>query len=156
VFDLVVTAFCALTLVVLLFAGCGTTSKEEELFDTLLLATRNVLQFGRLASVMRQCVLLRGFHDDDGRVLIPGSDARRSGHSIFSRPKPIDLRTRNLDIDLEDDDVAVENAEMGQSLLFEANAERERSARRRSMTDMPRAAQAVADRDAEDVWAELG
>jgi len=55
VFDLILTLFCATTLLVLAFAGCGTTSKEEELLDTLLLIARNVLQFGRLASVMRQC-----------------------------------------------------------------------------------------------------
>lgn len=54
VFDLIVTVFCALTLLVLAFAGCGATSKEEEMLDTLLLVARNVLQFGRLASVMRQ------------------------------------------------------------------------------------------------------
>lgn len=50
------TIFCALTLLVLAFAKCGVGSKEEELFDTLLLVARNVLQFGRLASVMRQYV----------------------------------------------------------------------------------------------------
>ena len=54
VFDLVVTVFCVLTVLVILFAGCGTTSKEEEVFDTLLLVTRNVLQFGRLANIVRQ------------------------------------------------------------------------------------------------------
>ena len=54
VFDLVVTVFCGLTLLVILFAGCGATSKEEEVFDTLLLVTRNVLQFGRLANIVRQ------------------------------------------------------------------------------------------------------
>lgn len=57
-FDLIVTAFCALTLLVILFAGCGTTTKEEEVLDTLLLVARNVLQFGRLTSVMRQCVII--------------------------------------------------------------------------------------------------
>jgi len=62
VFDLIVTIFCALTLLVLAFAGCGAGSKEEEMLDTLLLIARNVLQFGRLASVMRQCVtFLREF-----------------------------------------------------------------------------------------------
>jgi hypothetical protein len=44
-------------LLVLAFAGCGRGSKEEEILDTLLLVARNVLQFGRLAAVMRQCVL---------------------------------------------------------------------------------------------------
>lgn len=57
VVDLVLTLFCALTLLVLVFASCGAGSKEEEIFDTLLLVARNVLQFGRLASVMRQYVI---------------------------------------------------------------------------------------------------
>lgn len=52
--DLILTVFCALTLLVLAFAKCGTGSKEEEILDTLLLVARNVLQFGRLAAVMRQ------------------------------------------------------------------------------------------------------
>ena len=54
VMDLILTAFCVITLAVIFFAGCDNTSKEEELLDTLLLVARNVLQFGRLASVMRQ------------------------------------------------------------------------------------------------------
>jgi hypothetical protein len=54
VVDLILTVFCALTLLVLAFAKCGSTSKEEELLDTFLLIARNVLQFGRLAAVMRQ------------------------------------------------------------------------------------------------------
>ncbi|KAG6332593.1 hypothetical protein ID866_6499 [Astraeus odoratus] len=138
VFDLILTMFCATTLLVLAFAGCGTTSKEEELLDTLLLIARNVLQFGRLASVMRQ-----------------------SGQSIFSRPKPIDITTvrragyTDLDLDLEDED---EDAELGRPLvqdspLFDAQGEEERRAR---MTSMPRAAQGILDRDTEDVWAEIG
>jgi len=84
--DLLLTLFCALTLLVLAFAGCGSTSKEEALLDTLLLVARNVLQFGRLAAVMR-----------------------KSGRSIFARPKPIDLnaaqqRGFSLDIDLHDEE----------------------------------------------------
>jgi hypothetical protein len=54
VVDLILTVFCALTLLVLAFAKCGSTSKEEEILDTLLLVARNVLQFSRLAAVMRQ------------------------------------------------------------------------------------------------------
>jgi len=82
--DLILTFFCALTLLAITLVGCGTGSKAEEVFDTLLLVARNILQFGRLAAVTRQ-----------------------SGQSIFSRPKPIDLssaRSRRLDIDIEDDD----------------------------------------------------
>lgn len=61
VFDLLLTALCAITLLVLTFAGCGNTSKEEALLDTFLLIARNVLQFGRLAAVMRQWVAAVGF-----------------------------------------------------------------------------------------------
>ncbi|KAB5592461.1 Cation channel family transporter [Ceratobasidium theobromae] len=88
ILDLVLTALCVITLLVLFLAGCGNTSKEEEILDTLLLVFRNVMQFGRLAAVMRQ-----------------------SGQSLFSRPKNIDLSLpthhnqgyTRLDIDLEDD-----------------------------------------------------
>ena len=85
VVDLILTLFCAVTLMAIALVGCGAGSKAEEVFDTLLLVARNVLQFGRLAAVMRQ-----------------------SGQSIFTRPKPIDLsaagRSRRLDIDIDDDD----------------------------------------------------
>ncbi|OCH86049.1 hypothetical protein OBBRIDRAFT_761971 [Obba rivulosa] len=133
--DLIMTAFCVVTLVVIFFAGCNSTSKEEEILDTLLLVARNVLQFGRLASVMRQ-----------------------SGQSIFGRPKPIDLSRRSahtLDIDMEDD----EGGELGQPLIRDDvvfDAGEEQGATRAPLTDMPRAVQAVQERDAEDVWAEIG
>ncbi|KAG6380854.1 hypothetical protein JVT61DRAFT_5241 [Boletus reticuloceps] len=137
IFDLILTLFCAITLLVLAFAGCGATSKEEELLDTLLLIARNVLQFGRLAAVLRQ-----------------------SGQSIFSRPKPIDISAirrsgyRNLDLDLEDDD---EDPELGRPLvgdpvLFDAQEDTQPG----TMSDMPRAVQAAHERDQQDVWAELG
>ncbi|KAG2155607.1 hypothetical protein DEU56DRAFT_315343 [Suillus clintonianus] len=140
VLDLILTLFCVITLLVITFAGCGAGSKEEELLDTLLLIARNVLQFGRLAAVMRQ-----------------------SGQSIFSRPKPIDISAvrragyTSLDLDLEDDNEYDDDPELGRPLvqdvvLFDAQDE-EQPAR---MSDMPRAAQAVYDRDDEDVWAELG
>ncbi|GBE77687.1 hypothetical protein BKA93DRAFT_820252 [Sparassis latifolia] len=137
IMDLVLTAFCVITLLLIFFAGCGSTSKEEELLDTLLLVARNVLQFGRLAAVMRQ-----------------------SGQSIFSRPKPIDLsaarrRGYTLDIDIEDEG---EN-DLGRPLIQDPvlfDAGEEAPAPRAPITDMPRAAQAVQDRDTEDVWAEIG
>ncbi|KIJ25756.1 hypothetical protein M422DRAFT_216588 [Sphaerobolus stellatus SS14] len=85
VVDLILTLFCVVTLMAITLVGCGAGSKAEEVFDTLLLVARNVLQFGRLAAVTRQ-----------------------SGQSIFTRPKPIDLsgagRSRRLDIDIDDDD----------------------------------------------------
>ncbi|KAG1754841.1 uncharacterized protein EDB91DRAFT_1095825 [Suillus paluster] len=138
VLDLILTLFCVITLLVITFAGCGAGSKEEELLDTLLLIARNVLQFGRLAAVMRQ-----------------------SGQSIFSRPKPIDISAvrragyTSLDFDLEDEEE--NDPELGRPLvqdavIFDAPDEEEPA----RMSDMPRAVQAVHDRDDEDVWAELG
>lgn len=83
VVDLCLTVLCVITILVVFFAGCSNTSKDEELFDNLLLVARNVLQLGRLAAVMRT-----------------------SGHSLFGGPKPIDLSTAGqrgrLDIDLEE------------------------------------------------------
>ncbi|KAI0785011.1 hypothetical protein C8Q75DRAFT_809555 [Abortiporus biennis] len=129
--DLILTAFCVITLLVIFLSGCGNTSKEEELLDTLLLVARNVVQFSRLALVMRQ-----------------------SGQSIFSRPKPIDLSAAGrqgitLDIDMDAED---ESDELGRPLIFDANEER----RTATTTPMPRLAQAIEERDTQDVWAELG
>ncbi|KAJ6621157.1 hypothetical protein B0H10DRAFT_2175449 [Mycena sp. CBHHK59/15] len=132
VVDLILTVFCALTLLVLAFAKCGATSKEEELLDTFLLIARNVLQFGRLAAVMRQ-----------------------SGQSIFSRPKPIDInaarRAGYLDLEVESEEEEEEELVrplIRDPVLFDAGGD--------GRTRMPLAEQAIHDRDAEDVWAELG
>jgi len=133
IMDLIITVICAVTILFIFFAGCGSTSKEEELFDTLLLVARNVLQFVRLASVVRQ-----------------------SGQSIFSRPKPIDLRSGrpNLDIDIEDDeDNELGRPLVGDGVLFDATSRHPTS---NAASPMPRAAQAVQERGAEDMWAELG
>ncbi|PCH33999.1 hypothetical protein WOLCODRAFT_135440 [Wolfiporia cocos MD-104 SS10] len=126
VMDLVLTVFCVVTLLVIFFAGCGSTSKEEELLDTLLLVARNVVQVGRLVAVMRQ-----------------------SGQSIFSRPKPIDLsaarrRSHALDIDLEDE----REDELGRPLIrnhvvFEITDDPEEPPR----VAAPRAAQDAQERD---------
>jgi hypothetical protein len=141
VFDLIVTVFCVLTVLVIVFAGCGATSKEEEIFDTLLLVTRNVLQFGRLANIVRQ-----------------------SGQSIFARPKPIDLSAArragvslDMDLDLSDDESdGLHPAPVPRgSVLFDARGE-QRPPPRGPMSDMPRAAQSARERDEEDMWAELG
>ncbi|KAJ2914286.1 hypothetical protein MD484_g6131, partial [Candolleomyces efflorescens] len=141
VVDVILTFFCALTLLVLAFAKCGAGSKEEEIFDTLLLIARNVLQFGRLAAVMRQ-----------------------SGQSIFSRPKPIDINAARragfgMELDVESDEE--DESELTRPLvrnpiLFDAEDETPATTPARPMTDMPLAKQAVRDRDAEDMWAELG
>jgi hypothetical protein len=133
--DLILTLFCALTLLVLAFAKCGSGSKEEEIFDTLLLVARNVLQFGRLASVMRQ-----------------------SGQSIFSRPKPIDIstarRARFIDLEIEQEDDSDDEASrplVRNPILFDAGPGGEEV--RKPLTEMPRAG---GPRDADDVWAEIG
>jgi len=140
VFDLVVTVFCVLTLLVILFAGCGATSKEEEIFDTLLLVTRNVLQFGRLANIVRQ-----------------------SGQSIFARPKPIDLSAArragvslDMELDLSDDESDGLHAPLHRNaVLFDAQDDQQHG-QRGPMSDMPRVVQAARERDEEDIWAELG
>ncbi|BGP54967.1 hypothetical protein JCM8202_003477 [Rhodotorula sphaerocarpa] len=90
--DLAITAFCAVTLVVIFFSGCS--AKGEEVFDTFLLVVRNLFQFGRLVLVLR-----------------------KSGRSVFARPAPIDLSAVNgfsLDLDLDDEEaLATERRAMG-------------------------------------------
>ncbi|VDB86636.1 unnamed protein product [Peniophora sp. CBMAI 1063] len=143
VFDAIVTVFSVVTLMVIFFAGCGTATKEEEILDTLLLVARNVLQFGRLASVVRQ-----------------------SGQSIWARPKPIDLNAArragfSVDMDLPSDDESDElraplRASNGApaDVVFDAGPTgREAWGGER---DMPHAAAANKNRDDEDMWAELG
>jgi hypothetical protein len=89
----------------------------------------------------------------------------RSGQSIFSRPKPIDInaarRAGYMDIDMDSDDDVDED--LGRPLvsnpvLFDAGPEQTPrwDQHREPFTDMPRAVQAVRDRDVEDVWAEMG
>jgi len=127
VLDLVITAFCALTILVIFFAGCGETSKGEEIIDTLLLVVRNVLQFIRLATVMRQ-----------------------SGKSMFSGPRPIDLGAARGGYDSLDVDIEAEE-ESGQPLTRDSvvfDAEETTGERTKPL--------AVDVRDAEDLWAELG
>jgi len=146
VVDVILTMFCAVTLLVLLFANCGAGSKEEELFDTLLLVARNVLQFGRLASVMRQ-----------------------SGQSIFSRPRPIDINAARragygMELDVESEDEYEENRPLVRNpVLFDAENARRDEQRRgddvdgaAKFNDMPRAVQAARDRDDQDMWASFG
>jgi hypothetical protein len=64
-----------------------------------------------------------------------------------------------LDVESDDDDDAELNRPLVRNpILFDAQEDTPTAAApaRRPMTDMPRAAQAVRDRDAEDMWAELG
>ena len=81
--------FCIVTVLVIFFSGCS--AKGEEVFDTFLLVARNLIQFSRLAIVLR-----------------------RSGRSIFTRIPAIDLSTAaeagyTLDFDLEDEEAELED-----------------------------------------------
>lgn len=79
----------------------------------------------------------------------------RSGQSIFSRPKPIDISAvrrggyRNLDLDIEDED---EDVEAGRALFEDTRLseeeEQEEGGRRRG--------EAGGERDTEHVWAAIG
>ncbi|KLO20684.1 hypothetical protein SCHPADRAFT_863487 [Schizopora paradoxa] len=138
VIDLVLTTFCVITVLTVVFAGCGKTSKEEELFDTLLLVLRNVLQFGRLATVMRQ-----------------------SGQSIFTRPRNIDLSKvgqtgLSLDLDLPDD-YEEERAHLRpqNSVVFDSQDEVP-SVEPTPTRPKPKPLNFNTERDDEDMWASLG
>jgi hypothetical protein len=88
----------------------------------------------------------------------------RSGQSIFSRPKPIDINAARragfgMELDVESDEE--DESELTRPLvrnpiLFDAENETPATTPARPMTDMPLAKQAARDRDAEDMWAELG
>ncbi len=53
--DLLLTAFCVITLVVVFVSSCG-GSKGEEVLDTVLLVVRNGVQFWRLGTILRRSV----------------------------------------------------------------------------------------------------
>jgi hypothetical protein len=161
VFDLVVTVFCVLTVLVILFAGCGATSKEEEVFDTLLLVTRNVLQFGRLANIVRQYASWHHLSDRLKELTVEGF--YRSGQSIFARPKPIDLSAArragvslDMDVELSDDESDGIHSPLHRNQALSDSQESEGPSQRVPVSDMPRLTQAKGERDEEDIWAELG
>jgi hypothetical protein len=86
---------------------------------------------------------------------------RRSGHSIFSAPRPIDLSAArragfSLDLDLDLEEEEERNDALASRPLVEPQREISFDPRRRSQTEMPRAQQALRERDEEDMWAELG
>ncbi|KAF8329123.1 uncharacterized protein EI90DRAFT_3063242 [Cantharellus anzutake] len=129
--DIAMTLFCFVTLIVILSTPCA--SKEEEVFDTLLLAARNIVQFWRLAAIMK-----------------------KSGTSIFARPKPIDLsRSRAMDIDLDDDELESPSnagyvALPPQEIIFDSRQERQELLK-------PSSAPVPAPPEGEeDTWANLG
>ncbi len=129
--------------------------QAEEILDTLLLIARNVLQFGRLAAVMRQYVATMSLihWPADPRFL-------RSGQSIFSRPKPIDINAarRAGFVDLEYDSDEETDRELNRPLVPSAvlfDAQNERGEATAVLRDAA-CRTGCAERDTEDVWAELG
>ncbi|KAJ1857188.1 hypothetical protein GGH12_001974 [Coemansia sp. RSA 1822] len=52
-FDIILVAFCTITLV-LLARGCSQSSNKEELFNTVLLVVRNAAQIFRLLATLRK------------------------------------------------------------------------------------------------------
>lgn len=107
--DVAVTLFCVVTVMVVVSTPCASASKGEEMFDTLILVVRNLVQFGRLLSIMRRYVSIFTNRSRPTPPSLPGRlCSRRSGTSIFARPKPIDLsRPRSAtaqDIDLSDEE----------------------------------------------------
>jgi len=79
----------------------------------------------------------------------------RSGQSIFSRPKPIDIstarRARFIDLEIEREDDSGDETVVRNPILFEG--ERREEVLQKPFTDMPRAG---GPPDAEDAWANIG
>lgn len=63
-----------------------------------------------------------------------------------------------MDLDIDSDDGNDEEPPVSNPVIFDAGPEQTPGwdQHREPFTDMPRAVQAVHDRDTEDVWAELG
>lgn len=89
----------------------------------------------------------------------------RSGQSIFSRPKPIDISTArragfmDLEYDSEEEDGELHRPLVRNSVLFEAQEDNNHNNRRPvdgASSNMPKVAQGIRDRDTDDLWAELG
>lgn len=70
--------------------------------------------------------------------------ARRAGYDL------------DIDIESEDEDSELSRPLVRNPVLFDVGAEQTPADPRGTFTEMPRAVQAVHDRDTEDVWAELG
>jgi hypothetical protein len=87
----------------------------------------------------------------------------RSGQSIFTRPRPIDLtgarRTGvglDMELDLSDDESdGLQSPLHRNAVLFDAQ-NGQNSSQRGPVSDMPRAVQGARERNEEDMWAELG
>jgi hypothetical protein len=88
----------------------------------------------------------------------------RSGQSIFSRPKPIDINAARragfgMELDIESDEEDELNRPLvGNPIVFdvEANGRSEGDQASRNYQDMPRAVHAARNRDTQDIWADVG
>ncbi|CAK9784485.1 unnamed protein product [Cutaneotrichosporon oleaginosum] len=90
--DLVLVFFCVVTLIFVFASPCGEGTRQEEVLDTILLVIRNGVQFLRLGNILR-----------------------RSGHSLFNPPRPMDLSqarsaSAGMDFDIDDEEAAAERA----------------------------------------------
>ena len=90
--DLFLVLFCAGTLILVFQSPCSEGTRQEEVLDLVLLVIRNAVQFLRLFNILR-----------------------RSGHSLFNPPKPMDLSQAraaslalDLDLDLDDEEAVAE------------------------------------------------
>lgn len=85
----------------------------------------------------------------------------RSGQSIFTRPRPIDLNAArragfSLDFDLPDDAEDFTLPRNRNPVLFDAGGQAEQQARPQTKPPARPAQPPVDDRDTEDMWASLG
>ncbi|GMK54192.1 hypothetical protein CspeluHIS016_0107780 [Cutaneotrichosporon spelunceum] len=90
--DLVLVFFCVVTLIFVFASPCGEGTRQEEFLDTILLVIRNGVQFLRLGHILR-----------------------RSGHSLFNPPRPMDLSqarsaSMGMDFDVDDEEAVAEHA----------------------------------------------
>ncbi|WWD22876.1 hypothetical protein CI109_107371 [Kwoniella shandongensis] len=141
--DLALVAFCSITLILVFRNPCGSGTRSEEVLDTILIVIRNAVQFLRLGSILR-----------------------RSGHSLFNPPKPIDLsqaRTASLaldlDLDLDDEEAVAERHLSGGSrrtLVGVGNYQPLDSEERRTGTGVrDNAGRETLDEDDQDTWDRL-
>jgi len=87
----------------------------------------------------------------------------RSGQSIFSRPKPIDINAARragfgMEFDIDGDEDELSRPLVRNPVVFDLEAVG-RSVEEQNTRDhrnMPRAIQAARNRDTEDIWAEIG
>jgi hypothetical protein len=117
ILDLLLVLFCSITLILVFTNPCSSGTRSEEVLDTVLLVIRNGVQFLRLGNILRRWVPLIDsvWHAIESHARATSDLYNRSGHSLLSPPKPIDLsqaRTASLaldlDLDLDDEEAVAE------------------------------------------------